>query len=136
MRSFCSALNMSDSHSLRSAVRADSIGSSTPSASYPTPRCDAAVRREPAPPPGVDVASVKARKEQDMRDEKGRKVETAVEARAGFLDRPVLVVLCVSLALGVLVLGALWFGFYAPGACARAVRRSVPRQYHHFGRGR
>ena len=41
-----------------------------------------------------------------MRDEKGRKVETAVEARAGFLDRPVLVVLCVSLALGVLVLGA------------------------------
>src|SRR5215472_9400176 len=46
-----------------------------------------------------------------MRDEKGRMVETAVEARAGFLDRPVLVVLCVSLALGVLVLGALWFGF-------------------------
>jgi uncharacterized membrane protein len=55
---------------------------------------------------------VKARKEQDMRDEKGRKVETAVEARAGFLDRPVLVVLCVSLV----VLGALWFGFFTPGA--------------------
>jgi hypothetical protein len=58
---------------------------------------------------------VKARKEQDMRDEKGRKVEPAVEARAGFLDRPVLVVLCVSLALGVIVLGALWFGFFTPG---------------------
>jgi hypothetical protein len=28
----------------------------------------------------------------------------------------VLVVLCVSLALGVLVLGALWFGFFTPGA--------------------
>ena len=28
-----------------------------------------------------------------------------VEARAGFLDRPVLVVLCVSLALGIVVLG-------------------------------
>ena len=41
---------------------------------------------------------------------------TAVEARAGFLDRPVLVVLCVSLALGVIVLGALWLGFFAPGA--------------------
>ena len=51
-----------------------------------------------------------------MRDEKGGKVETAVEARAGFLDRPVLVVLCVSLALGVIVLGALWFGFFTPGA--------------------
>jgi hypothetical protein len=74
------------------------------------------VPREPAPPPGVNVASVKARKDQDVRDEKGRKVETAVEARAGFLDRPVLVVLCVSLALGVLVLGALWFGFFTPGA--------------------
>jgi len=31
--------------------------------------------------------------------ENGRKVETAVEARAGFLDPPVLVVLVVSLAL-------------------------------------
>jgi hypothetical protein len=51
-----------------------------------------------------------------MRDEAGRKVETPVEARAGFLDRPVLVVLCVSLALGVLVLGALWLGFFAPSA--------------------
>ena len=83
---------------------------------------DAAVRREPAPHrqaltfAGVNVAVVKARKEHVMRDEKGRKVETAVEARAGFLDRPVLVVLCVSLALGVIVLGALWFGFFTPGA--------------------
>ena len=51
-----------------------------------------------------------------MRDEKGRKVETSVEARAGFLDRPVLVVLCVSLALGVIVLGTLWLGFFTPGA--------------------
>jgi hypothetical protein len=57
---------------------------------------------------------VKARKEHVMRDEKGRKVET--EARAGFLDRPVLVVLCVSLTLGVIVLGALWLGFFTPGA--------------------
>jgi uncharacterized membrane protein len=65
---------------------------------------------------GVNVAVVKARKEHVMRDEKGRKVETAVEARAGFLDRPVLVVLCVSLALGVIVLGALWLGFFTSGA--------------------
>jgi len=51
-----------------------------------------------------------------MRDERGRKVETGVEARAGFLDRPVLIVLCVSLALGLVVLGALWLGFFASGA--------------------
>jgi hypothetical protein len=31
--------------------------------------------------------------------------------RAGFLDRPVLVVLCVSTALAVVVLGAIWLGF-------------------------
>jgi len=55
-----------------------------------------------------------------MRDEKGRKVETAVEARAGFLDRPVLVVLCVSLALGVIVLGALWLGLFHAGRLSRA----------------
>jgi uncharacterized membrane protein len=65
--------------------------------------------------PAVTLAIVNARKEQVMRDERERKVETAVEARAGFLDRPVLVVLCVSLALGVIVLGALWFGFFTPG---------------------
>ena len=34
-----------------------------------------------------------------MQDEAGRKVETAIEARAGFLDPPVLVVLVVSVAL-------------------------------------
>jgi hypothetical protein len=51
-----------------------------------------------------------------MRDEAGRKVETAVEARAGFLDRPVLLVLCASLALGVVILGALWLGFFGWGA--------------------
>jgi hypothetical protein len=54
-----------------------------------------------------------------MHDEAGRKVETSVEARAGFLDRPVLVVLGVSLALAALVLGALWLGFnymVPPGA--------------------
>jgi len=52
-----------------------------------------------------------------MHEEAGRKVETAVEARAGFRDRPVLVVLCVSLTLGVIILGAMWLGFtyIAPG---------------------
>jgi hypothetical protein len=49
--------------------------------------------------------------EGPVRDSEGHKVETAVEARAGFLDRPVLVVPCASLALGVVVLGVLWLGF-------------------------
>jgi hypothetical protein len=46
-----------------------------------------------------------------MRDVAGREVETAVEARAGFLDRPVLVVLCMSTALAVAVLALIWLGF-------------------------
>jgi cobalamin biosynthesis Mg chelatase CobN len=40
----------------------------------------------------------------------GEVVETAREARQGYLDRPVLLVLVVSTALAVLVLGILWFG--------------------------
>jgi len=51
-----------------------------------------------------------------MREESVRKVETSVEARAGFLDRPVLIVLGVSLALGLVALGALWLGFFGSGA--------------------
>ena len=65
---------------------------------------------------GSEIHSAIAGREHIMRDESGRKVETSVEARAGFLDRPVLIVLCVSLALGVIVLGALWLGFFAPSA--------------------
>ena len=45
-----------------------------------------------------------------MKDAVGREFETAVEARAGFLDRPVLVVLCVSTAAIVVVFGLLWLG--------------------------
>ncbi len=47
-----------------------------------------------------------------MHKEAGRQVETAVEARAGFLDRPVLVVLCVSTVLAVVALAAIWLGFW------------------------
>ena len=39
----------------------------------------------------------------------GGVVETAREARQGYLDRPVLLVLVVSTALAVVVLGILWF---------------------------
>jgi hypothetical protein len=49
--------------------------------------------------------------ETSMRDEQGHTVETAVEARAGFLDRPVLVVLGASLVLAAVVFGLLWLGF-------------------------
>ena len=48
--------------------------------------------------------------------QQGRQVETATEARAGFLDRPVLVVLCASLVLAVVILGAVWFGVFSPRA--------------------
>jgi hypothetical protein len=46
-----------------------------------------------------------------MRDQEGRKIETGIEARAGYLDRQVLLVLGVSLALIVIIFGALWLGF-------------------------
>ena len=46
-----------------------------------------------------------------MHNEGGHIVETPVEARAGFLDRPVLVVLCMSTALAVAVLALIWLGF-------------------------
>jgi hypothetical protein len=50
--------------------------------------------------------------EKAMEDASERKiVETAREARAGFLDRPVLVVLCVSTATIVAVFAVLWLGF-------------------------
>jgi hypothetical protein len=42
----------------------------------------------------------------------GRTIETPVEARQGFLDRPVLAVLLVSLALLVLLYAAIYLGFF------------------------
>jgi hypothetical protein len=51
------------------------------------------------------------RAERLMEDQQGRKIETPVEARAGFLDRPVLVVLVVSLGLIVVLFALLWLGF-------------------------
>jgi hypothetical protein len=47
--------------------------------------------------------------------EGGRKVETAVEARAGFLDRPVLVVLVVSTVLVTVLFGLVGFGMVGGG---------------------
>ncbi len=45
----------------------------------------------------------------------GEVVETAREARGGFLGRPVLTVLVVSVVLAVVVLGVLWGGMFKPG---------------------
>jgi hypothetical protein len=48
-----------------------------------------------------------------MHKEQGRTVESPVEARAGFLDRPVLVVLVVSLSLIVVLYVAIYAGFFS-----------------------
>jgi hypothetical protein len=48
-----------------------------------------------------------------MQEEAGRIVETPIEARAGFLDRPTLVVLIVSTSLMIGVFAALYIGFFA-----------------------
>jgi hypothetical protein len=47
-----------------------------------------------------------------MHKEQGHTIETPVEARAGFLDRPVLVVLAVSVLLICLLFGAVYLGFF------------------------
>ena len=48
-----------------------------------------------------------------MHKEQGRTVESPVEARAGFLDRPVLVVLVVSITLIVVLYAAIYAGFFS-----------------------
>jgi hypothetical protein len=47
-----------------------------------------------------------------MREENGQIVETAVEARAGFLDRPTLAVLIVSTALLIGLFAVAYIGFF------------------------
>jgi hypothetical protein len=48
-----------------------------------------------------------------MHNEAGHVVETPVEARAGFLDRPTLVVLIVSTSLTIGLFAVLYIGFFA-----------------------
>jgi hypothetical protein len=48
-----------------------------------------------------------------MNRESGHIVETAVEARAGFLDRPTMVVLIVSTTLTIALFAAIYIGFFA-----------------------
>jgi hypothetical protein len=47
-----------------------------------------------------------------MQKEQGRTVETPVEARQGFLDRPVLLVLVVGVALVVIAFALVFMGFF------------------------
>jgi hypothetical protein len=48
-----------------------------------------------------------------MHKENEQVIETAVEARAGFLDRPTLVVLIVSTVLVIGLFAAVYIGFFA-----------------------
>ena len=48
-----------------------------------------------------------------MHKEQGHTVESAVEARAGFRDRPVLMVLVVSVLLICVLFGLVYMGFFA-----------------------
>jgi hypothetical protein len=56
----------------------------------------------------------KARQTGDssMHKEEGRTVESAVEARGGFLGRPVLVVLVASVALVIILYAFIFMGFF------------------------
>jgi hypothetical protein len=48
-----------------------------------------------------------------MHKEAGHIVGTAVEARAGFLDRPTMIVLIVSTSLTIALFAAIYIGFFA-----------------------
>jgi hypothetical protein len=48
-----------------------------------------------------------------MHEENGRIVETPVEARAGFLDRPTLAVLIVSTCLLIGLFAVMYVGYFA-----------------------
>jgi hypothetical protein len=48
-----------------------------------------------------------------MQNESGHIVETAVESRAGFLDRPTLTVLIVSTGLIIALFALIYIGFFA-----------------------
>jgi cobalamin biosynthesis Mg chelatase CobN len=48
-----------------------------------------------------------------MHKEQGHTVESAVEARAGFRERPVLVVLVVSVLLVCVLFALIYMGFFA-----------------------
>jgi hypothetical protein len=48
-----------------------------------------------------------------MQNESGHIVETAVESRAGFLDRPTLTVLIVSTCLIIGMFAVIYIGFFA-----------------------
>ena len=48
-----------------------------------------------------------------MHKEEGHTVESPVEARAGFLDRPVLVVLLTSVTLACGLFALVYFGYFA-----------------------
>ena len=47
-----------------------------------------------------------------MKKENGRVVETAVEARAGFLDRPVMAVLVVSTLLAAIAFAVVYLAYF------------------------
>jgi hypothetical protein len=64
--------------------------------------------RNPACPAGV----VPQQRSGFMHKEAGRIVETPVEARQGFLDRPVLVVLVVSTSLVIALFALVYFGYF------------------------
>ncbi len=48
-----------------------------------------------------------------MHKESGHIVETRIEARAGFLDRPTMIVLIVSTSLTIGLFAAVYIGFFA-----------------------
>jgi hypothetical protein len=68
---------------------------------------------EPILHPSIDVKGSTI-ESSFMHKENGQIVETSVEARAGFLDRPTLAVLIVSTALLIALFAVIYIGFFTP----------------------
>lgn len=60
--------------------------------------------------PSQIIVLERVHRERHMRTENGHIVETPVEARAGFLDRPVLVVLVISTTIVIIGFALVYLG--------------------------
>src|SRR6266542_7015702 len=102
IRSFCSTLSM------RRAVLVLPIQLYT----IPAGPADRAAKLPAAPSHPACVIPLIHQGVDPMHKEQGHTVETPVEARAGFLDRPVLVVLVTSVALVCGLYALIYFGYF------------------------
>jgi hypothetical protein len=108
MSSFCSALNMGVSCHFSSCAYTTS-----PLSGGSSQKSLAALQDIIGNRAIVSALILTLIRSRAMQKEHGHTVETAVEARAGFRDRPVLVVLTISVLLSCVLFALIYMGFFA-----------------------